>query len=179
MECKESEAYDGYGDALFVGPKCSESGEQINLGVFRDEYCTVEYSSEVFAKYYGGHRLPYQDENLVAENCVACQREVQDNNNYYNNNNYEMVEMCEEIYPASLKCEENIASSLYYPITSGCEFISNIRLYEKDYKPVSGAASTFFAVVFAVATIFLAGVAVHLYRLNSRKIELQTDAAVV
>ncbi len=180
LECRESEAYDSYGNALFVGPKCSESGEQINLGVFKDQYCTVEYSSEIFAKWYGGYKLPYQDENIVAENCVKCSRlQNNNNNNAYYNNNYEMVEMCEEIYPASLKCEENVADKIYYPVTAGCEFIKHIKLYEKDYKPVSAAASTFFAVVFGLSTIFLAGVAANLYRLNSRKIELQTDAAVV
>ena len=175
MECTESEALDGYGNALYVGPKCSQSGEQINLGVFTDQYCTEEYSSEIFAKYYNGVSLPYQDSNIVAENCIDCKRTVQEN--YYTN--YEIVEMCEEIYPASLKCESKLANSLSYPVTAGCEYIEHIRYYEKNYKPVSKAASTFFAVVFGLSTVALATVAMYLYRLNSRKIELQTDAAVV
>ncbi len=184
MECKESEAYDSNDNVLYVGPKCSDNGEQINLGVFTDQYCTEPYSSAIFATFYNGNILPYQDENIVAENCIACKRSNNNNNNnnnYYNNNNnyYEMVEMCEEMYPNSMKCETNLQKYLAYPITSGCDYISNIRLYEKNYKPVSGFASTFFAVVFGLSTVALAAVAANLYRLNARKIELSTDAAVV
>jgi hypothetical protein len=174
--CAQSEALDGYGNQLYVGPKCSENGEQINLGVFTDEFCTESYSSEIFAKYYGGTTLPYQDENIVAENCISC-KQIEMDNGYYQG--AEVTEICEETYPASAKCEENIASSLSYPVTAGCEYIKNIKLYERYYKPVSGAASTAFAVIFGLSTVVLAGVAAHLYKLNSRKIELQTDAAVV
>jgi hypothetical protein len=172
LECSESEALDQYGNALYVGPKCSSSGEQINMGVFSDDTCTQEYSSEVFAKYYGGVSLPYQNSNIIAENCISC-KETGDN--YY----AEVTEICEEMYPASAKCESNFAKYISYPDTNGCSYINNIRLYEKNYRGVSGAASTAFAVIFGLATVVLAFVAMHLYKLNSRKIVLSTNAAVV
>lgn len=173
LECRESEALDTYGNALYVGPKCSENGEQINLGVFKDDQCTQEYSSKVFATYYGGNSLPYQNTNIVAENCISCKQMSE--NNYY----AELEEICEETYPSSAKCETNLAKYLSYPQTDDCAYVTNIKMHEVNYKPISGAASTFFAVVFFISTIVLAGVAVHLYKLNNRKIELHTDAAVV
>jgi len=176
LECKESEAMDGYGNNLYVGPKCSESGEQINMGVFRDQYCTEEYSSEVFAMYYGGTQLPYQNENIVAENCINC-KEIQQNNGYYEG--ADITEICEELYPLSAKCERDLQGTINYPITSACEYIDNIKMHEVGYEPVSHFASTAFAVVFGVSTVLLAGVSAHLYRLNNRKIQLHTDAAVV
>lgn len=172
LECKESEAVDSYGNVLYVGPKCSSSGEQINMGVFKDQYCTQEYSSEIFATYYGGTKLPYQDENIVAENCISCK---DSSNEYYS----EVTEICQESYPASAKCETNLAKYLSSAVETGCEYINNIRLYEKGYKPVSGFASTAFAVVFCMSTIVLAVFAAHLYKLNNRRIDLQNDAAIV
>mmetsp|Transcript_14227 Transcript_14227/g.21552 ORF Transcript_14227/g.21552 Transcript_14227/m.21552 type:complete len:343 (+) Transcript_14227:86-1114(+) len=175
LECREVDAQDAYGNNLFVGPTCSSSGERINLGVFTDENCSTEYSNSAFIDYYG-ISLPYQSENIVAENCISC-KQVEVENGYYKD--AETTPICEESYPQSAKCESNIASYISYPSTSACEYIENIKLYEKGYKPVSGAASTFFAVVFGISTVLLAGVAVHLYKMNSRKIDLQTDAAVV
>ena len=176
MECSESEAYDTYGNKLYVGPTCSANGEQINMGVFTDQYCLEPYASEVFASFYGGTTLPYQDSNIVAENCIECKLVEAQGNGYYGES---VTPICEESYPASAKCETNLAKYLQYPVTAGCDYINNIKFYEKNYHAVSGAASTFFAVVFGLSTIVLAGVAVHLYRMNSRKIELHTDAAVV
>lgn len=176
LECKESEAVDQYtGQNLFVGPSCSDSGEQINLGVFKDDACTEKYSSEIFATYYGGTRLGYQDTNIVAENCISC-KDIQEDNGYYQG--YEISELCQEVYPVSAKCEENLGSAVSYPVTGACEYIHNIELYEKGYKPPKGG-STFVAVVFGLCTVILAGVAAHLFKLNSRKIELQNDAAIV
>lgn len=174
LECKESEALDSYGNALYVGPKCSKSGNKINLGVFTDEFCTEEYSSAVFANYYGGVTLPYQKENIVAENCIACKQEAEDQYGYA-----EVTELCEEMYPEAAKCETNIAKQLYYPSTKGCDFINNIQLYEKGYKPVNGRVATAFAVIFGMATVALAAVAAHLFQMNNRKIDLQSDAAIV
>lgn len=175
LECKEIDATDSYGNKLFVGPTCSSSGERINLGVFEDDACTSSYTNNAFIDYYG-ISLPYQSENIVAENCISCEQ-VNEENGYYQDK--EVTPICEESYPQSAKCETNIASYLSSPSTTACEYINHIQLYEKGYKPVSGAASAFFAVMFGISTVLLAGVAVHLYKLNSRKIDLQTDAAIV
>lgn len=175
LECVKSDAVDSYGNNLYVGPKCSESGEQINLGVFRDEACSEEYSSSIFAQYYGGTVLPYQDSNIVAENCINC-KTIEEDNGYYNG--AEMTEICDETYQISAKCEENL-SGLSYPSTGDCEFINNIRLYEVGYSPVTKTAATAFAVVFGVSTVILAAVAVQLFRMNNRKVQLHADAAIV
>jgi len=171
LQCTKSEALDKYGNSLYVGPKCSKNGEQINLGVFSDDACTEEYSSAVFAQYYGGNTLPYQNKNIVAENCISCK----EYDNYYAS----LTPICEEIYPSSAKCETKLAKYISYPSTEACPYVNNIRLYEKNYKPVSAFASTFFAAVFFISTIALAGVAIRLHRLNSRKIKLSTNAAIV
>mmetsp|Transcript_9693 Transcript_9693/g.10712 ORF Transcript_9693/g.10712 Transcript_9693/m.10712 type:complete len:353 (+) Transcript_9693:78-1136(+) len=180
LECAQSDAVDPYGNALFVGPTCSSSGQQINLGVFYDEDCTVEATNNAFAAAYG-ISLPYQDSNIIAENCVNCKQSDNNGNNNGYYQNYEMTDLCEESYVQSAKCETNLAKSLASPITSGCDYVNNVRLYEKNYKPVSGGASVAFAVFFGLASVALAGVAVHLFRLKSRQsINLNpADAAVV
>ena len=83
------------------------------------------------------------------------------------------------MYPEAGKCETNIAKQIYYPNTQGCDFINSIKLYEKGYKPVNGRVATAFAVIFGMATVALAAVAAHLFQLNNRKIDLQSDAAIV
>ena len=63
MECREIEATDYYGRQNYVGPKCSNNGQRINLGVFTDEYCTQATDDGIFAKTYG-ITLPYSSSSM-------------------------------------------------------------------------------------------------------------------
>ena len=176
MECKEIEYQDAYGNPYFVGPKCSSNGQRINLGVFKDEFCTQSYDDSVFASAYG-ISLPYQSESIVSEYCISCKVEDANNNGYYQDP--EITEICEQSYDQSAKCESKLSSSLAYPITSGCSYINNIALYEVGYSPTSKSAAVGFAVFFGITTAALAGLAFKLHSDSKKTINLNSDDGAV
>lgn len=181
LENENYPQYDSYGAVIqfYVGPKCGKRGEKINLAVYTDEYCSQEYDDSIFAK-ITGMSLPYQSASMVSEACISCNKNRANNDGYYANP--EVTEICEETYTYATKCETNLAGSIYYPDTSGCDYVTNIRSYEVGYTPRSGGAIVFFAVLFGLATAFLA---YQTYKMRqrapggSRSIALNSDAAVV
>lgn len=109
LECQEL-YQDNNGNSLYAGPMCSSNGEQIKIGIFSDEYCTVHTSKSV-SDYLG------QDDNgnsiqlsygllkkLYSSDCISCIEEDNDNQQY---NGYaaEPNEFCENLYEVAGKCE--------------------------------------------------------------------------
>mmetsp|Transcript_28233 Transcript_28233/g.43250 ORF Transcript_28233/g.43250 Transcript_28233/m.43250 type:complete len:348 (-) Transcript_28233:194-1237(-) len=177
MECTEIDYESDDGTQYYVGPKCSSNGEKINLGVFRDEYCTEAHDDGVFNDVYG-MSLPYSSTNIVAENCISCTEADANNNGYYQDK--ELTEICDESYATSAKCETNLASNLAYPIEAGCEYIQRIEISSRGYIAPSSAFATTMAVIFGLATSGLAFVAYKMHMATKvRKINLNDDSAVV
>jgi len=176
LECQQIYE-DGYGVPYYVGLKCSDSGEKINLAVFTDEFCTQEGELTYYNKATGGQNLPYRYENIVAENCIDCQDIEYDEYGYAQN--YDLKEVCTESYEVAAKCEQNMANDLAYPNTDACDYIANLYLREDNYKP--NTIAVVLAWMFLISTLALAALSVRLHMMASNKIKLnsQTDGAVV
>jgi hypothetical protein len=100
----------------FIGPKCSSSGQKIEIGLFYDEYCTQAFSqtdesSMNLTTILGGtlsyHLMSHSftDDGSI---CLACQEPADENENKNSNDAQDaddVNEMCEELYSAAAKCE--------------------------------------------------------------------------
>lgn len=110
LECQQIYNYNG--NELYAGPMCSNDGEQIKIGVFADQYCSVHTNNNI--KDYLG-----QDDNgnniqlsyglmkkLYSSNCISCIEDNGNNNNgQYNGYANEPNEFCENLYESAAKCE--------------------------------------------------------------------------
>jgi len=180
LECAELEDENGkyYENGekkqLYVGPKCSNSGEKIHLGVFTDEFCTQEFSDSAY-RTLTGESLPYREgeDSIVAEDCVNCMQADGDDGNY------ELIEFCEQSYEPAAKCEKNL--DIYSPDESGCDFIYSLYRREDSYQPMKHSTAVTMAWVFFVATIVLAFFVIKMFMSSRKKISLNenVEGAVV
>jgi len=149
----------------FIGPYCADSGAEILLGVFNDEFCT-NFASEGDAGrsvYYDymGEALPYSSESLVDMNCIPCKEpgdaDMQNNQNDQQDED-EVVEMCEMVYEQAGKCENNLG--INNANNNGCNYMDGISIFRRDGQVImrdltsSSAANVFiglFAATFAAA----------------------------
>jgi len=169
LECRQIENKNNnyYMPALYVGPKCSSNGEKINLALFTDETCTKETSSALYAKYMGGHTLPYTKESIVAEDCIACATKTKNDNGYYE---VEYKEICQESVENAVRCEKNMDKT--YPDTSGCEYMAKLYLRQDNYDPIKHSTAVAFAWIFFVSTVGLGALSYHLYTKKGNKVNL-------
>ena len=175
LEYNNNNNYYNNNQQYYVGPMCS-NGFDINLAVFTDSGCTTKTSADIYSKYNSGYSLPFASESMVTNDCISCKEVDQDNDNY----GYEIAELCENSYQQSTKCEKKM-SGVYYPDTSGCDYIEHAlpKLAKVSHKGVS--ASTGFAMLFLFTTIFASLYAFFLYRkIHRAKINLAAhDNAVL
>lgn len=170
LECAVLENQNGNdnGSVYYVGPKCSENGQRINLGVFMDEFCTVAGPSAIYAS-YTGDTLPYAEESIVAENCVGCTVSGDDDAAD------ELSGFCTDSYMSAVKCENNM--NIYNPITNGCDYIHSIYLRDDSYNPVGHTWTLIAAWVFLSSTCILAVVAGKMHQAANQKILLNPSNA--
>ena len=113
FECQKVDAGDDDGgDELYVGPRCSTTNNEIKIGLFSDQDCSVPYNDQEVEDVLG-MKLSYHILKSVQSNddgdslCLSC-KEADDEaeNNANDQADYDDVnEMCEQIYMASGKCE--------------------------------------------------------------------------
>ena len=105
---------------FYVGPTCSDDGENIKLELFTDQYCS-QVSEIEFASISNGWTLPYSDGGLVSTNCNSCTQTNDDGES-------ELKEICEKSYENSaLKCETEMEYYSYYgQNVAGCETIAEL-----------------------------------------------------
>jgi len=161
---------------LYIGPYCASNGKEIYLGIFSDAGCvnTAEDGLYLYER-YNYRTLPYTSESLVDSDCISC-KQAGDNDNDNNNNNgddnqeEEILEMCEELYEQSAKCESSLGSpsysSYWYPDDNACEYIQKTlpsldRVFRANGTP--GRAAKAWATVFAFSTVSLAGLSYWLH----------------
>jgi hypothetical protein len=117
-EEEEEESVDEEEEPIyFIGPKCSSSGQKIEIGLFYDEYCTQavpqtdESSSTMNLTTILGGTLSYHlmshsftDDGSI---CLSCQEPADENEQHSNDqaDADDVNEMCEELYNAAAKCE--------------------------------------------------------------------------
>jgi len=190
LECEQWENNENY----FIGPYCGDSGNGIFLGMFQDGGCAVPYEEglSMFSQYNYGRDLPFSTESIVQDDCISCKQVDQDanNNNGDNDNNnnqdVEILEMCEELYELSAKCEEAIdKESTYYwsPDNQACDYLHN-QLPALDYAAFSGGtpsnkAAVALAWIFGITTVGLCGYLFFLHNKGERKVDLSTQDATV
>lgn len=158
-ECREVEVdndaddQDGNDVQYFMGPTCSDEGD-IKMGFFSDETCTTVPDGVTFEDISNGWSLPYEDGGLVTKYCEACAG--------YDNGNYELSEMCAQLYEgASYKCEtEGMESySPYGKDESGCDYIA-----EKFPSTVkSGASKAGIVIMWIIIALLIVGGGFFLY----------------
>uniref|UniRef100_A0A7S3P4R6 Uncharacterized protein n=1 Tax=Amphora coffeiformis TaxID=265554 RepID=A0A7S3P4R6_9STRA len=179
LECEQiNEGGDDYSAALYVGAYCANNGKSIHLGTFTDRQCTKTTSTSSFSSLMG-FDLPYTSESLVSNDCISCmeQPEYDDDYNADAQDADAVVEICEELYQRSAKCEGNL-NHAYTQYTGGCNYINKILpQMERLAKSGSGkSASVVWAWVFAITTLLMTAYAMYLYRMLSRgKVNLSTQ----
>lgn len=174
LECGEMEmnnnngnnGNNGYG--YWIGLVCGNNGNSVHLGVFKDETCTTQASTSLFADNNYGKELPYSSDSLVSSDCIQC-LEPKDENEQNENDQQdedEVTEMCERMYEMSGKCETNFdpGSYYFYQKTDSCDYIHK-ELPKLERIGAGGFSwATFFAVVFAISTLGLGYYAYTLYK---------------
>lgn len=189
IECREMENQNGNNNqAYFVGPYCSADGKGIYLGVFSDETCTTHAEVSLYGDFNYGRELPYSKQSIVTHECINCMAPQENENNNNNNNGNddgnnnnnqdedEALEMCEQMYEVSGKCEQNLnAGQYFYPKVDSCSYIHDVLpKYESadDSDKSGGFAAKFFAVFFAVATVGIGFYAYTLYKKVNNKVSM-------
>ena len=163
LECERINEDDGYSAGLYVGAYCANNGKSIQLGTFSDRQCTsaVSDDSNVFYS-LTGMTLPYTDKSLVSNDCISCKEPVEYDDDYaadqYDAD--QVVEICEDLYERSAKCEKHLENGN----TGGCDYIYTTlpameRLAEGKQSP-----ATALAWVFGVGCVGLIGYVMFLHK---------------
>jgi len=184
MECSEAEFgnNNAYYTSYYIGPVCSKNGQSITLSMFSDASCTEKADNSIYEKYNYGSTLPYSSKSLVEKDeCISCkeqqenenqyyQNNNQQNNNYYNQEQEDPIELCQQLYEQSAKCEKNLKSKSNWADTGSCTYINKILpALERVYRNQGGGgnAAKVFAWLFAFTTI--AGLAACYYYFTMAK----------
>jgi hypothetical protein len=126
-QLKENEA------EYFIGPYCSNQGQDIHIGLFTDDTCTEFADSNAgISTYKGmtGNVLPYSkadSKSVVDGSCYAC---AQESDSYYDGQQQSFIkESCQNVYFPAGKCENRLSKfmSTTDPNNYGCKYINGIR----------------------------------------------------
>ena len=155
----------GWDGSYYIGPYCASQGGEIHMGMFLDDSCTT------FADNSGGRQtfynqnaleLPYGKSNMIDLDCFSC-AEPQENNNDGNDaqDNDNVAEICETIYTAAGKCEQNLAyGTVFEANNNACNYMEGIKIVRKDGSVVTAEAkanktASVFIGLFTVAFVLL------------------------
>ena len=162
---------------LFVGPYCSNGGKKILLGVFMDETCSYAAPSGTYEKLFYGNKLPFSKDSLVTNSCVACKEPSNyENNNYYDQQDADdVLEVCQRLYEDAGKCESDLAGTIPYPNTYGCDFIKTLPRGTWSITKAASVPAKTFAGIFAITTVAFGALSVLLHKKNQAKDGLSQD----
>mmetsp|Transcript_9283 Transcript_9283/g.19466 ORF Transcript_9283/g.19466 Transcript_9283/m.19466 type:complete len:422 (-) Transcript_9283:142-1407(-) len=186
--------------ALYAGPMCASSGSKIKIGVFYDEDCNVPDSDKDVDDYLmdgDGVSMKLSHallKTVYSTDCISClQPEEEDDNDDQNDDGeekeVEVLEMCEQLYEASAKCEKTNGFDSGYADYDGyenqlaqesvvCDFVESLKAGSYDESGeivVNGASSSigggaettggqkFALTFFILGTVGLAGYAAMLH----------------
>jgi len=186
--------------AIYAGPMCASSGSKIKIGVFSDEECnTPDYDKDVDDYLMDGDGVSMKLSHALlktvySSECISClqvdeEDENGDNNNDDEDEEPEVIEMCEQLYEASAKCEKTNGFDNGYANYYGyenqlaqesvvCDFVESLKAGSYDESGeivVNGASSSigggaettggqkFALTFFILGTVGLAGYAAMLH----------------
>jgi len=159
---------DGNG-SLYAGPMCASNGSKIKIGLFTDADCNVPDSDKDVDDYLmdgDGVSMKLSHallKTVYSTSCISCMKpeEYDENNDDANNNNQqyqdtEVLEMCEQLYEASAKCEKSHGFDNGYASYDGyanqlaqevvvCDFVDSLKAGSYDETGeivVNGASSS-------------------------------------
>jgi len=151
LECGMVGEANDDGSAYYVGPICGNSGQQILLGVFTDEFCSIfnkdgtslDELIQANADDNNGvvPQITYHTIQKVSSgSCISCLVEPEDDADA--NEEPEVQQVCEELYENAAKCETPYSFSGV--ISSGVEDYANQAANEDTVcgfiKAVNGGA---------------------------------------
>lgn len=191
--------------ALYAGPMCASGGTKIKIGVYTDQYCNVPDLNKDIDDYLmsaEGVQMKVSHallKTVYSSDCISCafvdENQNQDGNNDQKDQNANRVlDMCDELYEASAKCESPHGFLYGYANYEGyenqvaqegtvCDFVAALKSGTYDQMGeivVSGANSSWgggaqttggqkFALTFFIlGTVGLAGYAAMLHNKLSR-----------
>jgi hypothetical protein len=99
---------DGGSATYYIGPRCSQDGSSILIGIFSDEECLEPYTDNEPEDFLSGklsyHLLShtYKNDGSV---CLSCQEDANNENEADAADADDVNEMCEDIYNMAAKCE--------------------------------------------------------------------------
>jgi hypothetical protein len=148
VECREYEQENDDGNQnaypYYIGPACTEDGTDVKLELFYDEACSSVPEEVTFEDISNGWTMPYSSGGLVSTQCQSCSE-------YNDNGEYELKEMCQQLYEDSGKCETNMETYHYYGKQEGsCEYISSLM---PKMKGSGSGARAFGWVVFILVVV--------------------------
>lgn len=148
---KDTQMYDENGEALtfYVGPACSEDEKSVRLAMFTDAYCQTLSETVTFEDISNGVSLPYSSGGLIGYGCESC----------YGANDkgeYELAEMCSNLYMYAGKCESQMESTHYTgKQEASCEYITSLMPASASSSKAGAAIGwTIFALVIVGAAAF-------------------------
>jgi len=116
------------GVAYYLGPACSNQGGSITMRVFTDETCSVLSSTSFYSLM--GYELDYYKNSVTSYKCMSCAESVaEDAEDADNADGDSVVEMCENLYQSSGKCEE---SGVLSSDQTFCSYIDTIKILRSD-----------------------------------------------
>lgn len=188
--------------ALYAGPMCASEGSKIKIGVFYDEECNLPDSDKDVDDYLmdgDGASMKLSHallKTVYSSDCVSCLVPQEEEENDDNNNNGdeeeeepEVLDMCEQLYEASAKCEKTNGFDNGYANYNGyenqlaqegvvCDFVESLKAGSYDESgeiivngansAIGGGAQTtggqkFALTFFILGTVGLAGYAAMLH----------------
>jgi len=179
-QCAEAEFNnddDAENPAYYIGAYCGADGDAIFLGIFSDATCSTRDVGDVYEDYNYGLSLPFSEESLVDHGCHSC-KEVDDNDDDANDDGEDpdIIQLCEEAYELSAKCETNVAAKNQYTKDErSCTYINSIlpSLVSVHNGKKSGSSSVAFAWIFLISTLAIGAYAFTLFaKLNNKTIDL-------
>uniref|UniRef100_A0A7S2L4H5 Uncharacterized protein n=1 Tax=Leptocylindrus danicus TaxID=163516 RepID=A0A7S2L4H5_9STRA len=195
FNCVQEVGYDSNGQAvaLYIGPVCDDTG--ITLGLFYDNQCSQyagdQFSLSSFASNVatavsaaGSGSNSNSMEEYYDNGCVRCKFSKMpfyyNNDNNNDDNNDDVLDLCNDLYTYSAKCEDHLTAQRYGYYTYGanmnfaseaqrttaCNFIGNVargsynergRVYldQKSYNMQQGYHTEPTVQVSAVQTFWL------------------------
>jgi len=179
LECAPAPFYVEDTFERYIGPYCSTNGNGIQLGVFND-LCVTRVDDDVYSNNMYGVELPYSQSSLVNRDCISCKEVDENEDNNQNNNNYyeaaDPIELCQQLYMESAKCEKKM-SGKSDPDTGSCQYINRVipsleRLYKNGGSGLAGVAggngATILAWIFFVTTVAASAGLFYFFNLSKR-----------
>jgi hypothetical protein len=216
LECQMVyDAEDDGNGSLYAGPMCASNGSKIKIGLFTDADCNKPDSDKDVDDYLmdgDGVSMKLSHallKTVYSTSCISCMKPEEDENNDDTNDDAaqeyqqpEVLEMCEQLYEASAKCEKSHGFDNGYANYDGyanqlaqeyvvCDFVDSLKAGSYDETGeivVNGASSSkgggsqttggqkFALTIFLFGTFGLAGYAAMLHSKLTKGVAGLADA---